>query len=103
MDRLILPKWFKNRLQTVRVYNEYEPTWLTVSECEKNDKWTPCDLIYREHLNNGGGSAKGFLGLTPAECRKAATFISEHKQELVDMDLLSRKGWNNCGITLWNI
>ena len=98
-----IPRWFMNRLETVRVHNDYTKEMLTVEKCEKLDKWTPCDLIYREYLNNGGGSAKGFLGLTPAECRRAANFIAEHINALVDFDLLSRKGWNNCGIILWNI
>ena len=98
-----LPKWFENQLKKVMEHNNYKPNMLTVEECEKTNQWTPCDLIYREYLNNGGGSAKGFLGLTRANCIKGAMFIKEHFKELVDNDLLSKEGRNNFGFVLWKI
>ena len=96
-----LPKWFENRLKTVMSHNNYKNEWLTVDECYKEGIWTPCDLIIREYLNNGCGSSKGFLGLTPANCRKCMDYIRENKGYLISMDYVSQDGYNNCGFPLW--
>ena len=102
VNELELEKWFQNRLETIMNHNNYQEEWLTVSACEKQDKWTPIDLIAREYLNNGGGSAKGFLGITPSECRKCYNYICENKEYIVSNELVSEKAWNNFGFSLWN-
>ena len=96
-----LPKWFKNRLKTVMKHNEYEPEMITVSVCNKTEKWTPCDLIIREVYNNGGGSSKGFLGLTREQTYQAFNFIVENQKLLKEMDYYNESGWNNFGCVLW--
>lgn len=102
INELKLAKWFQNRLNTIMVHNHFEEEWLTVDVCEKEGKWTPCDLIAREYLNNGGGSSKGFLGITPSECCKCYDYMKEHKDYLVENDLVNEKAWNNSGFPLWN-
>lgn len=96
-----LDKWFKNRLQTIMKHNDYEEDWLDATTCERADKWTPCDLIAREYLNNGCGSAKGFLGLMPSEAEKAYAYMCQNKKYLVENDLVSEEAWNNSGFSLW--
>lgn len=96
-----LPRWFKNRLHKVMEHNDYTDDMLTTEVCNKKDRWTPCDLICREFYNNGCGSAKGFLGLTPAQCKEAFGFIREHQNELREMDYYNKDGFNNWGFKLW--
>lgn len=96
-----LPLWFRNLLKKVMAHNEYEEADTTATECGKKDRWTPCDLIVREYLNNGGGSSKGFLGVSPSDCKRGYWFIKEHQQELRALDLYNKDGWNNCGCPLW--
>ena len=98
----MIKKWFLNRLKTIMEHNEYEQEWLTESVCNEHEKWTPCDLIAREYLNNGCGSSKGFLGITPSECRKCYDYMKEHKDYLVENDLVNEKAWNNSGFPLWS-
>lgn len=102
MEMKDLPKWFTNRLEKVIDHNNYKEDWLTVKVCEENGKWTPCDLIIREYLNNGGDSSKGFLGLTRSDCYKCYDFIKENKTTLIAKDYISKDGWNNFGIGLWS-
>ena len=83
-------------------HNNYEEDWLYVSTCEEHNKWTPVDLVIREYLNNGGGSAKGFLGIYPYECKKCYDYIRENKQEIIDLNMVNEDGWNNSGFPLWN-
>ena len=83
-------------------HNKYNKEWITATICDAEKKWTPCDLIAREYLNNGGGSAKGFLGIGTQACINAYDYMCEHKQELIENDLISEKAWNNCGFTLWS-
>lgn len=98
-----LPIWFRNRVKKVMEHNNYhKEDWITSQVCEENGKWSPCDLIIREELNNGGGSAKGFLGLTTAECHKCYDFLVENKEIVKKLDLVSEKGVNNWGFTLWS-
>ena len=97
-----MKKWFLNRLKTIMNHNEYKEDWLTTEKCTPEDKWTPCDLIAREYLNNGGGSAKGFLGILPSECKRCYYYMCEIKQELIDSDMINEKAWNNFGFPLWN-
>ena len=96
-----LPKWFENRLHTIMSCNDYDESWITVKVCDENGKWTPCDLVIREYLNNGGGSSKGFLGITRSECCRCYDFIKANKTELIAMDYINKDGWNNCGFPLW--
>lgn len=70
---------------------------ITAEECI--GRWSPCDLIIREYLNNGGGSARGFLGITPRECIDAYGYLVAHKEEL--KPLINQNGWNNYGFSLW--
>jgi hypothetical protein len=62
--RPMTEKTFKSYLKKVMEHNDYTSDMTTVDVCNEKDKWTPCDLILREYYNNGGGSAKGFLGIT---------------------------------------
>ena len=96
-----MEKWFINTLKKVMAHNDYEEYWLTAKECDKVGKWTPCDLIAREYLNNGCGSAKGFLGITPNTCLKAYKYMCEIKKELIDSDYISIDAWNNSSFMLW--
>ena len=102
VDELNLAKWFKNRLRTIMTHNGYMEDMLDVDTCEEQNKWTPIDLIAREYLNNGGGSAKGFLGITPSECCKCYDYICENKDYIVANHLVSEKAWNNSGFPLWS-
>ena len=102
VDEINLAKWFKNRIKTIMEHNKMAEDLVCVAECEKADKWTPCDLIAREYLNNGGGSAKGFLGLLPSECIKCYRYMAENKDYLIANDLISKEAWNNFGFPLWH-
>lgn len=98
---MLLKQWFLNRLETIIKHNSYEEGCITVKRCEEKNLWTPVDLIIREELNNGGGSAKGFLGISTSECHKCFKYIKENKKLLIDLDLINENGYNNFGITLW--
>ena len=103
MKRLAL--WFRNRIKTVMEHNDYPKDCLTVKDCSTLGEcgwWTPVDLIIREQLNNGGGSARGFLGLTPSECKKSYYYACEHKELLKELDLVNKSAVNNSGFPLWN-
>lgn len=95
-------KNFDKTLNDVIAHNEYDGFGITATECAKHGLWSPCDLIIREYLNNGGGSAQGFLGISPQRCINAFNHICEHKQEFIDKDLVSEDGFNNFGFTLWS-
>ena len=100
----MLKKWFLNKLNTIGAYNNYNGA-LTVAECNKIGKygsWTPTDLVLREWLNNGGGSSKGFLGISRAECIKCYDYILENLKELISLDMVNKEGYNNFGFKLWN-
>lgn len=99
---MITEKTFKNTIKQVMEHNDYKPSWTTTVKCNEAKKWTPCDLIIRETLNNGGGSAKGFLGIDKKRCLNAYEYICAHKVELIDLDLINKEGWNNWGISLWS-
>ena len=96
-----MEKWFENVINDVAKSQEYGDL-RTVEECDKVNRWTPVDLILREELNNGGMSAKGFCGITPARCHKAYAYAKTIKQELIDKKLINEKGFNNSGFVLWN-
>ena len=98
----MLKKWFMNRLHTIMEHNDYEEDWLDVETCDANGKWTPCDLIAREYLNNGGGSAKGFLGITRSTCITCYDYMQEVKDELIQLNMISKEAWNNSGFPLWH-
>lgn len=98
----MLDKWFENRIKTIMAHNDYSDDMVTVAVCTEKGRWTPCDLIAREYLNNGGGSAKGFLGITRAECIKCYDYMRKVKQELIDKDMVNKKAWNNSGFPLWD-
>lgn len=98
-----LARWFKNKLKTIMKHNgRKEDESISADDCDKLGVWTPCDLIAREELNNGGGSARGFLGITPSDCHKCYNYMKEHKEYLVDNNLISEKAWNNSGYPLWH-
>ena len=99
-----LSKWFIERLNKVCKHNNYVPNSFTVRECDKigaNGSWTPCDLIAREYLNNGCGSAKGFLGLTPSECMECYIYMCANKELILKLDYVNETARNNSGFTLW--
>lgn len=73
-----------------------------VEECTKIEKWTPVDLILREYLNNGGGSARGFLGISKNQCVWAYDFACKHKSWFLTCGFVNEKAWNNSGAPLWH-
>lgn len=93
---------FTTVLKTVMAYNDFTEDMLTVKVCDAKNEWTPTDLILREYLNNGGGSSKGFLGITKSKCFEAVRFIKDNLEELIALDYISEKGFNNFGISLWD-
>lgn len=92
---------FMNLLEKIMKHNDYPEGSLTVEQCDEINSWTPCDLIAREYLNNGGGSAKGFLGITPEECVDAYNYMCEIKDELIDKHYISERAYNASGCLLW--
>ena len=103
IEDLKLARWFKNRLKTiVKHNNQEEDKDITFEACNAKGLWTPCDLIAREELNNGSGSAEGFLGITPSENRKCYDYMKQNKDYLVEQHLVSEKAWNNSGFPLWS-
>lgn len=102
VDEINLAKWFKNRIKKIMAHNGYLEDMVDANTCEKHNKWTPCDLIAREYLNNGGGSSKGFLGTMPSECRRCYYYMIENKDYLIANDLISKEAWNNSGFPLWH-
>jgi len=96
-----MEKWFEKTIKDVAAHNEHGDA-ITVAECDKLSIWTPCDLIIREYLNNGAGSAKGFLGISPARCIKAYNYAKTIKAELIEKNLINKEAWNNSGFPLWD-
>lgn len=94
-------KQFENTIKAIMKHNEYSEDMITESVCDAKDKWTPCSLILREYYNNGCGSAKGFLGITPQRCENAYHYIIDHKEELISKNMINKDGWNNSGFSLW--
>ena len=97
-----MKKSFENTLKKIMEHNDYPEGAITVKICNELEKWTPCDLIAREYLNNGGGSAKGFLGILPYQCVNAYKYMCEIKEELIEKDMINKKAWNNFGFPLWD-
>ena len=101
VEELKLARWFKNRLKTIMKHYGYGEEQITAKECDKTNNWTPCDLIAREYLNNGGGSARGFLGISPSECVRCYDYMCENNDYLIMNDLVNERATNNSGFTLW--
>ena len=99
---MIKKQTFENTIKQVMIHNDYKSNWTTVNECDSVGKWTPYDLVIRDVLNNGGGSAKGFLGINKKRCLNAYEYICTHKVELIDKNRVNEVGINNWGILLWN-
>lgn len=97
-----LPIWFRNRLKKVMEHNEYPSDCVGVENCLTIESWTPVDLIVREELNNGGGSAKGFLGLSTSDCHRCYKYIKENKEYFIAKHLVNESARNNCGFPLWH-
>lgn len=97
----MIKQWFKNRLKSIMSYYKYNEEELTVEGALKHNHWTPTDLIIREYLNNGGGSAKGFLNMTRAECIKCYDYICDNKKEIISLNWVNKNGYNNCNFPLW--
>ena len=95
-------KRFNEILHKVMKHNDYTDDMTTVAACNERDAWTPCDLIMREYLNNGGGSAIGFLGITKRECCEAYDFIMDDIETFIAADMINERAWNNSGFPLWN-
>ena len=94
-------KTFKRYFKKVMEHNDYTSDMTTVDVCNEKDKWTPCDLILREYYNNGGGSAKGFLGITTKACIECARVIIRNQKLFKEHNLYNENGWNNWGCSLW--
>ena len=90
--------WFVDILKKVYETGYYEDEELV----ENNGSYTPVDLIARECLNNGGGSYMGFFGISEDECVSAFGYIVEHQDELAELHLYSKDGYNNFGCQLWS-
>lgn len=99
---IISDRAFENRIQKVFKANPELEGKRTVSDCNTINRWTPIDLIIREYLNNGGGSAPGFLGMTRRQCYECMDYIRANKKELIKADLINADGCNTAGIPLWN-
>ncbi len=99
---MITERQFNNTLQKIMDYNNYPSGALTTEKCDQEGKWTPTDLILREYYNNGGGSAKGFLGITSSRCLEAYLYIKAHQEELRKKDYYNKDGFNNWGFRLWS-
>ena len=97
-----MEKWFEKTIEDVAKHNEYPKDVRTVEQCNKLDMWTPVDLIIREYLNNGGGSAKGFLGISTSCCIRAYNYARQIREELIEKHLVSEYAKNNWGFELWN-
>ena len=96
------PLWFQNRVLKVMEHNEYSNDMITASACEAKGRWSPVDLILREHYNNDDGSAKGFCGLTPAQSRQAYEYVKANQEDFKNADLYHKDGWNHWGFKLWS-
>lgn len=99
---MISKRQFENRIRKVMEHNDYTPDMMTAQACEAKGFWSPLDLILREYYNNGGGSAKGFLGLTTKDCIDCYEYAREHQEELREAGLYNEVGISNCGFTLWH-
>lgn len=97
-----MEQWFLDKLNKIAKYNDYPKGYLTVKQCDTIHKWTPADLVAREYLNNGCGSARGFLGISCDTCEKCYRYMCEIKEELIAQDLISEKAVNNSGFPLWS-
>jgi hypothetical protein len=58
--------------------------------------WTLADLLVRQWLNNGGD------GFEMVNVYEGYEFVKEHKQELIDNNMLSKEGFNNAGFRIWD-
>ena len=96
-----MEKWFEDTIKKVAKSNGHSKA-ITVEECNKLNVWTPCDLILKEYLNNGGGSAKGFLGISTKQCVKCYEYAKTVKAELIEKNLINQEGYNNSGYKLWD-
>lgn len=97
---IIKPIWkcFKHN-ESAENDSKYDKTcWYADNKLEK---WTPVDLILRDALNNGIRT-NNFTGLTYAESKRAIEWIIKNKQELIDLNMVSKKAWNNSGFDLWD-
>jgi len=60
-----------------------------------DEKWTIADLFIRQELNNACDGF-GMKNVNEVFC-----YLVENKEQLIEYDLLSKKGFNNCGYPLW--
>ena len=72
--------------------NDYKDACTHVAN---DKKWTPADLFIRQYLNN---LTDGF-GMK--QVVKVYEFLCKHKSELIEFNLVSKNGFNNCGYELW--
>ena len=59
------------------------------------DTWTLCDLFIRQYLNN---LVDGF-GMV--NVKEVYQYLCKHKDLLIEYNMVSKDGWNNSGLTLW--
>lgn len=97
---------FEATMEKIAKHNDYPlNACKTVEECDKigeRGSWTPVDLVCREYYNNGCGSAKGFLGISPEECEQCFDYIRDHQKELKKERRYNENGYNNFGFPLWH-
>ena len=95
------PEWFRKDVMKVMAHNDYEEGMDLAKACDERGYWSPVDLMMREYYNNGGGSAKGFLGISTSECIRCAEHIVANQGKLREMGAYSKDGFNNFGFPLW--
>ena len=59
------------------------------------DTWTLSDLFIRQYLNN---LVDGFGMVNVMEVYQ---YLCKHKDLLIEYNMVSKDGWNNSGLTLW--
>ena len=70
-------------------YDDFAPIYWT------EDLWTLADLFARQFLNNGGD------GFGMSRVKEMYALICQHKDLLIDSDMISEKASNNSGYPLW--
>lgn len=98
-----LPLWFRECIKKVMDTNEYADNEITASACDKVLKWSPLDIILREHYSHKSSSAWVFCGLARSQNHKAARYAIDNQDALKELDLYSEKAWwDNSKVLLWN-
>jgi hypothetical protein len=89
----------KEQIIEILISNCDKETQVTMSEeifhSVNDENWTIADLFIRQWLNNGGN------GFGMRDVRNMYMFLCEHKEELIEYELINKDGFNNSGFPLW--